>query len=646
MLERLLTVLAAQQKEPHITLQPSPVHVNVTVPSSQAPSIITVPSVGEVSPQAQRRVLEESSQTRISDGAGNIRSERSEEAVSALQERVDQLQKDLESRDDEVEALRKALRNIERKLREREGERAKLNDHLTRLKSESSERDSAAESLHNAIDELERKLEDKVGELAQATEEMAGLHRELSDRDQLVRSLRDSVSALDQELKDSKLGRQKEVDELKEAVATKDASIGSLQNTVESLRHQLAEKTDRSEEVRALQTALKSKEAQTQRDAYERERLNAMLTGLRDEVEGRDQALQAMQDSLGRLEEELREKEAEKQRLVREITGLKERIAQLERNHRAAHKSRKTRGTSPPQPLLTNSTEEDSDLSGIYSQLRELEAENRSLRDKLQEEDDLAEESQIEHVSDMDVLQSKLAEAQGEIVRLRDLVRRSQTPDSRAATPFGGVPPELVSRGVQTIPTKIAHKAVLVKLSDTSATESLQRPALLRENTDGLTLPIKSVGVQHVSQHTHRHAPSSPPSTPPGPLDNSWASTISNDDGVLGSYKDTDHLPVNHDDSSHLLPDLSALDDQYQESLRLNKLAQHRIAQQLAGKKQLPKKTDKKYVRMCVSSYKYCLRYIARYCTLLCLTAYTGLLWLAVASSVKWCVYVCSQRWP
>ena len=563
----------------------------------------------------QRRMMDESSQTRITTGAQGPKEEGSGEALSALHQKVGRLQRDLEDKDEEINSLHKALRNIEGKLREREGERARLNDRLVRMKSSSSEQDAAAESLRNTIAELEKKLRGKDQELSQATMDTVGLRRDLSAQEEAVQSLRNTASDLARKLESNRLAKEEEVGRLVEENAKKDAKIQSLQKAVGSLHHELEkQENEGSDEVSTLRRALKSMEAQRERESHERDKVDAMLTGLRDEVEGRDHTLQDMQASLKKMEGELEEREMERRKLLQELETLQRKNAQLEKNTQTANKSSrgvgtspsqtnrsgKGVGTSPSQPVL-NSSREDSDLSGIYDQLRELDAENMALRDKLQKEDDLAEESQIEHISDMDVLQSKLDEAQEEISQLKDLLRRSRTPDSRAGTPFGGVPPEVTSRGVQTTSTKVAHKAVLVRLGPapvghqrptlSPTADERRRPMLLRENTDGLTLPTTtSTGVQHVGQDP----PATPPSTPPEPLNNSWTSTASSeDDQLMGSHGDDSHMMDIHGNEGHHL-DLSALDDQYQESLRLNKLAQERISQQLAGGRLPRRRADKK----------------------------------------------------
>ena len=155
--------------------------------------------------------------------------------------------------------------------------------------------------------------------------------------------------------------------------------------------------------------------------------------------------------------------------------------------------------------------------------------ENKKLKRGLTDESKLAAESQQQREAEMDSLQTKLSEAQDEIDQLREIARRSRTPDSRASTPFGMLPPphpvakETTSAGVQTH-WRRADKAVLVQ------SESLQWDSVGRSSLGivggGLQSGVQqsSTGVQQSSTGV-QHSPASTPPAPP--LDASWPSTTS-----------------------------------------------------------------------------------------------------------------------
>ena len=159
---------------------------------------------------------------------------------------------------------------------------------------------------------------------------------------------------------------------------------------------------------------------------------------------------------------------------------------------------------------------------GIYDRLKELQLENKKLKRGLTDESKLAAESQQQREAEMDSLQTKLSEAQDEIDQLREIARRSCTPDSRASTPFGMLPPahpvakETTSASVQTY-WRRADKAVMVQ------SESVQWDSV------GRSYPgIVGGGLPSVVQDSSAGVQHSPASTPPAPpLDASWPSTTS-----------------------------------------------------------------------------------------------------------------------
>ena len=169
--------------------------------------------------------------------------------------------------------------------------------------------------------------------------------------------------------------------------------------------------------------------------------------------------------------------------------------------------------------------------------------ENKKLKRGLTDESKLAAESQQQREAEMDSLQTKLSEAQDEIDQLREIARRSRTPDSRASTPFGMLPPphpvakETTSAGVQTH-WRRADKAVLVQ-SESVQWDSVGRSSLgivggglqsgVQQSSTGVQQ--SSTGVQQSStgvQQSSTGVQHSPASTPPAPpLDASWPSTTS-----------------------------------------------------------------------------------------------------------------------
>ena len=159
---------------------------------------------------------------------------------------------------------------------------------------------------------------------------------------------------------------------------------------------------------------------------------------------------------------------------------------------------------------------------GIYDRLKELQLENKKLKRGLTDESKLAAESQLQREAEMDSLQTKLNEAQEEIEQLRDIARRSHTPDSRASTPYGLPPPappvakETTSAGVQTY-WRRADKAVLVRPA------SVQWEGVGRSSPSSAGGGLRS-GVQQSSTGV-QHSPASTPPAPP--LDASWPSTAS-----------------------------------------------------------------------------------------------------------------------
>ena len=163
--------------------------------------------------------------------------------------------------------------------------------------------------------------------------------------------------------------------------------------------------------------------------------------------------------------------------------------------------------------------------SGIYNRLKELQLENKKLKRGLTDESKLAAESQQQREVEMDSLQTKLNEAQEEIEQLRDIARRSHTPDSRAATPFGIPPPappvakETTTAGVQTY-WRRADKAVMAQLAP------MQWEGVSKRSPNSVSRGLQS-GVQQSSTGV-QHSQHSPASTPPAPpLDASWPSTAS-----------------------------------------------------------------------------------------------------------------------
>ena len=362
---------------------------------------------------------------------------------------------------------------------------------------------------------------------------------------------------------------------LQSAVTADEERMAQLSKENKKLRSALKEMRAKEGALEQEHTALQRSLEETMRDQAALTEENAMLA---DQVTSLEGDLTSLASSHHQLE-------TERGQLARRLQEASHFIGQLQ-NEIAALKDALERAAAPPHrtevgvgsfTLSEQEEDDDHDMSSIYQHLKELETQNRDLKRKISTEDRFAEKSKLDQQADIRALHSKLLEAQLEI----DQLRRSHTPDSRPVTPFQAPPTStnVSSVGVQTVAPKVCHRGVMATILDS-------------QDGRGEDVPFGNVpvGMAQKSSKATQCMPTTPQATPPqskrgvqyvmhsvsNSLKDTPSYTSSSESLPLETHP-SDRRPRPSEDAD----DLRTMDDQYKQSLLLNRLAQEKVLEEL-----------------------------------------------------------------
>ena len=277
---------------------------------------------------------------------------------TTLREQLSQVSALLESKESE---LNETIETLEKNMAENEALKtsvAELNERLHAKLAESAEQTTQYEALKLKSDAHVRDLEESLDlnkELTAIVEEnqreVDTLRDELASKDDSIESLREEIEILEQSVAE----RQQEVDNLREQIDRTKMDLSERENYYEDLQNQLAEKNT---EVSKLQQDVSSME------------MNQI------QAEGKIQELLAEKEGLERMSEELK---MELENTIELITRLETSVS--EKSHEAGHLAEVA--AELKQALDTRDQEVTSLRSTLEASTKEYESIIAHLKDSL-----------------------------------------------------------------------------------------------------------------------------------------------------------------------------------------------------------------------------------------------------------------------
>ncbi|XP_058273585.1 golgin subfamily B member 1 isoform X2 [Hemibagrus wyckioides] len=336
-----------------------------------------------------------------------------------LEEQLESLQKEANSKDQKIHSLQADLDEIQQKLVEKEGQARMLGAQLEDRELVSSELEEKVINMETRIQQISEEAESAKATLLWKSSELDDLRQCLSQKEQEMMELSNSMTAKLLQAGEEKFAISSEVKMLKEqmmelektwddqqkvkADKTADASenLVALQKENEKLTAQIASmKTDGEQVKRKLQAAL-----------VQRKELMKKIAGFEKEAEGFKEKVNLEGDVTSE------EREQELQRLEAQLQETREALNSKEEALNVLEQKTKCQGQA---------------LAEAHSEIQRLIEEAKALSEHEQEvrqvqEDNTSLQSQVTNMeSDLDALQKKLQEA---LDSRKDTLRKAKEKD-------------------------------------------------------------------------------------------------------------------------------------------------------------------------------------------------------------------------
>ncbi|KAJ0055047.1 hypothetical protein NL108_008985, partial [Boleophthalmus pectinirostris] len=346
-----------------------------------------------------------------------------EEAVEALEDENRALKSQLEEAKRATTRLTKERDELNRRLEERDLER----DALRRGKSDLEEQKRL---LDRALDKINKEMEMMMGDSRQsvaALQSQLEEYRERSRKDlqEAQRNCKDRLSEL-QRAQGNLKAQQEEVSRLKKDLLTcseerdsaqleRDLLSNRLKHLESELETEKTSQTDRSREIRGLEDKIKSLEIELDEEKSGVELLNDRITRSRDQVDQLRSEL--MQERAARHDLEM-----DKSALERQIKELRTRVADMEGQNRPA----------PGLALMESKIQElEERLRSEEREKASILASQRRTERKLKELNATLDQERTQHVEQRDqltlrvkALKRQVDESELEVERLEGVRRK------------------------------------------------------------------------------------------------------------------------------------------------------------------------------------------------------------------------------
>jgi len=291
------------------------------------------------------------------------------DASAALQAEVDKLKEALASKDREFDALKQATQAQTRALEQKIEEQSKQKEELETLKGTVSAREKELSDLLKNRDDEASKLQHKVEE-------------KQAEKEEMILALQSQIYALERQLEEKapppvsdQSVDEDEAEELREALASKDAEMAVLRtkateaaSQTSELQTKLSAKTEElKSQASATQTAISQLERQLVDETKLKEGLGAKVEGLQKElVAVKDEAKQALQTATDQHAATVGELQSKLKAMSNDLSASLEEAASAKQESEALRKELEEYNNRPPtiQPLRAPTSPLSSD-SGV-----------------------------------------------------------------------------------------------------------------------------------------------------------------------------------------------------------------------------------------------------------------------------------------
>ncbi len=270
---------------------------------------------------------------------------------TALEQRIDKLQQDIEQVKEQLSSrienldntsrqLNQSVSSIENRLKRDEQELQSLKSELSNLENEVKSNSQGLQSLNQQVSSMSTELKNLEQELSNLKSEVDQLESDVNGLKNTVLKLEKDVNDLENTVKNLGSGSQgssssgvssEEVQRLEGEIQTLQSELGRIQQDLETLKSTLEALKSEEEKIKGEADANAGEIQALESTVKELERtvasLQESLKSLSDEVKGQGSDVEALKEKVGEIEKKVSDLESVVGSLSRKVTDLEARVS-------------------------------------------------------------------------------------------------------------------------------------------------------------------------------------------------------------------------------------------------------------------------------------------------------------------------------